>query len=345
MAIAHPHLLTRRARLPLRRCTTLTRRCGACAARLPTCRSGALCALLTPRPGAQAKNKSVQLQEAVTAASNDRDELQKKYEAKSRYAPAATRVVWLLVLFSRSCLQCIARSARWRTRSTSCTPRTRRVIAWQAASLSFRNADANARASEPEGAARRRAELHAAGVGGAAAARRGDGARRRAGAAVGRLRWQRQRQRAPGDARSVAAPAAPVHGGHGRRRRGDGDAHAQHPRRRAAAALRPRQRRRSHVHARPRQRRRHAGAAAQLRRRRLRRQRARRAASRCVYPVASALRRMHRLLDSMLTCCASQRPSSATWRRRRSGCPPWAAAWASSRAWAEASAAADEGLL
>lgn len=33
---------------------------------------------------AQAKNKSLQLQEAVTAASNDRDELQKKYEAKSR---------------------------------------------------------------------------------------------------------------------------------------------------------------------------------------------------------------------------------------------------------------------
>lgn len=40
-------------------------------------------------PRAQAKNKSAQLQEAVTAASNDRDELQKKYEAKSRYVRAA----------------------------------------------------------------------------------------------------------------------------------------------------------------------------------------------------------------------------------------------------------------
>ena len=36
---------------------------------------------------AQAKSKSTQLQEAIAAAINDRDELQKKYEAKSRYAP------------------------------------------------------------------------------------------------------------------------------------------------------------------------------------------------------------------------------------------------------------------
>ena len=35
----------------------------------------------------QAKSKSTQLQEAIAAAINDRDELQKKYEAKSRYAP------------------------------------------------------------------------------------------------------------------------------------------------------------------------------------------------------------------------------------------------------------------
>ena len=40
---------------------------------------------------AQAKNKAAQLQEAATAASNDRDELQKKYEAKSRCGGA---VAW-----------------------------------------------------------------------------------------------------------------------------------------------------------------------------------------------------------------------------------------------------------
>ena len=69
----------------------LLRRGSACRAPERAARNAGRKSLTPHCCGTQAKNKSTQLQEAITAAVNDRDELQKKYEAKSRYAQRRTR--------------------------------------------------------------------------------------------------------------------------------------------------------------------------------------------------------------------------------------------------------------